>query len=96
MIKHVILWKLKDELGKEEKESVKKGIKEGLEGLAGQIPGLIDVHVNINGLESSTADTTFESVDALKAYAVNPKHVAVADGKVRPYTAIRSCLDYEV
>lgn len=93
MIKHVILWKLKDELGKEEKESVKKGIKEGLE-------GLIDVHVNINGLESSTADvmldTTFESVDALKAYAVNPKHVAVADGKVRPYTAIRSCLDYEV
>ena len=25
MIKHVILWKLKDELGKEEKESVKKG-----------------------------------------------------------------------
>lgn len=100
MIKHVILWKLKDELGKEEKESVKKGIKEGLEGLAGQIPGLIDVHVNINGLESSTADvmldTTFESVDALKAYAVNPRHVAVADGKVRPYTAIRSCLDYEV
>ena len=85
---------------REEKESVKKGIKEGLEGLAGQIPGLIDVHVNINGLESSTADvmldTTFESVDALKAYAVNPKHVAVADGKVRPYTAIRSCLDYEV
>lgn len=100
MIKHVILWKLKDELGKEEKESVKKGIKEGLEGLAGQIPGLIDVRVNINGLESSTADvmldTTFESVDALKAYAVNPRHVAVADGKVRPYTAIRSCLDYEV
>ena len=96
MIKHVILWKLKDELGKEEKESVKKGIKEGLEGLAGQIPGLIDVHVNINGLESSTADVMLDSVDALKAYAVNPKHVAVADGKVRPYTAIRSCLDYEV
>ena len=100
MIKHVILWKLIDELGKEEKESIKKGIKEGLEGLAGQIPGLIDIHVNINGLESSTADvmldTTFESIDALKSYAVNPKHVAVADGKVRPYTAIRSCLDYEI
>lgn len=27
MIKHVILWKLKDELGKEEKESVKKRYK---------------------------------------------------------------------
>ena len=41
MVKHVILWKLKDELAGEEKEQVKAGIKEGLEGLAGQIPGLI-------------------------------------------------------
>ena len=100
MVKHVILWTLKNEYSKEETEAIKAEIKAGLEGLAGQIPGLIDVHVNINGLESSTADvmldTTFESVDALKAYAVNPRHVAVADGKVRPYTAIRSCLDYEV
>ena len=43
MVKHVILWKLKDELAGEEKEQVKAGIKEGLEGLAGQIPGLIEV-----------------------------------------------------
>ena len=38
MIKHVILWKLKDELQGEEKEQVKAGIKQGLEGLEGQIP----------------------------------------------------------
>lgn len=31
MVKHIILWKLKDELTKEEKEQVKAGIKEGLE-----------------------------------------------------------------
>ena len=41
-------------------------------------------------------DTTFTDADALKAYSTNPLHVAVADGKVRPYTAVRSCLDYEV
>ena len=29
MIKHVILWQLKDELQGEEKLAVKKGIKEG-------------------------------------------------------------------
>ena len=40
--------------------------------------------------------TTFTDADALKAYSTNPLHVAVADGKVRPYTAVRSCLDYEV
>ena len=100
MVKHVILWKLKEELTATEKEAVKKGIKEGLEGLAGKIPGLVEVKVNINGLPTSTVDvmldTTFTDADALKAYSTNPLHVAVADGKVRPYTAVRSCLDYEV
>ena len=84
-----------------EKESVKKGIKEGLEGLKGKIPGLIDIKVNTEGhLASSTADlmldSTFESTEALKGYSKHPEHVAVADSKVRPYTASRSCLDYEV
>lgn len=100
MVKHIILWKLKDEYSDSEKLEIKKGIKEGLEGLAGQIPGLIDIKVNINGLASSNADlmldSSFEDEASLKAYAVHPAHVAVADGKVRPYTAVRSCLDYEL
>ena len=100
MVKHVILWKLKEELTAEEKENVKVGIKEGLEGLAGNIPGLVDIKVNINGLATSTVDvmldTTFENAEALAAYATHPKHVAVADSKVRPYTANRACMDFEV
>lgn len=75
-------------------------IKTGLEGLAGQIPGLVEVHVNINGLPSSNADlmldTTFTDAAALKGYSTHPAHVAVADGKVRPYTKTRVCLDFEV
>ena len=100
MVKHVILWTLKDELSAEEKMTIKQGIKEGLEGLMGKVPGIVDIKVNINGLESSNADlmldSTFESVDALKGYSVHPEHIAVADSKVRPYTKIRSCLDFEV
>ena len=100
MVKHVILWTLKKELEVAEKEKVKLGIKEGLEGLKGVVPGLIEIKVNINGLESSNADLMLDSsfVDeaALKAYAVHPAHVAVADGRVRPYTASRVCLDYVV
>ncbi|ETP71798.1 Stress responsive A/B Barrel Domain-containing protein [Lachnospiraceae bacterium JC7] len=99
MIKHVILWTLRDEITAEEKEKIKKEIKEGLEGLKGKVPGIVDIKVNINGLASSNADlmldSTFESEEALKAYAVNPLHVAVADSKVRPFTKLRSCLDYE-
>jgi len=100
MVKHVILWKLKDEYSTQEKERIKADIKAGLESLAGKIPGLIEIHVNINGLPSSNADlmldSTFESADALKGYSTHPEHVAVADGKVRPHTAERVCLDYEI
>ena len=100
MIKHMIIWTLKEELSMEEKETVKAGIKEGLEGLAGKIPGLLEIKVHINGLSSSNADlmldSSFETKEALKNYATHPDHVAVADEKVRPFTQTRSCLDFEV
>jgi hypothetical protein len=98
MIKHMILWKLKDELT--DKTAVKAGIKAGLEGLKGVVPGLTEICVRTEGLASSNADvmldSTFESEAALKAYAVHPAHVAVADEKVRPFTQTRLCLDFEV
>ena len=101
MIKHVILWKLREDLSDAEKAAVKAAIKEGLEGLAGQIPGLLDIQVNIDALPSSAnadlmLDTTFESAEALKGYSKHPAHVAVAESKVRPYYKSRVCLDYEV
>lgn len=100
MVKHMIIWTLKEELSATEKENVKAGIKEGLEGLAGRIDGLLDIRVHINGLSSSNTDlmleSSFESMEALKGYSTHPAHVKVADEKVRPYTQIRSCFDYEV
>lgn len=99
MVKHIILWQLKDELSAQEKETIKAGIKEGLEGLAGQIPGLVSIRVHTNGLPSSNADlmldSCFEDEASLKGYSAHPAHVAVADGKVRPYTKVRMCLDFE-
>ena len=100
MVKHIILWTLK-EMSDSEKESVKAGIKEGLEGLKGKIPGLVDIKVNTSGrLASSTADlmldSTFKSAEALKGYSKHPEHVAVAYSKVRPFTASRACLDFEI
>ena len=100
MVKHVILWVLKSEYSDEEKVEIKRGIKEGLEGLAGQIPGLIEIKVNTEKLESSSGDamldSLFESEEALKNYSSNPLHVEVANTKVRPFVKVRSSLDYEV
>ena len=100
MVKHIILWQLKDEFTAEEKVEIKAGIKEGLESLKGKIPGLVDIRVQTESLASSTAevmlDSTFEDEAALKGYSVHPEHVKVADGKVRPYTKTRSCLDFEI
>ncbi|MDE6983486.1 MAG: Dabb family protein [Lachnospiraceae bacterium] len=99
MVKHVILWQLKDELSDSERAEVRSGIKEGLEALRGKIPGMIDIRVEVNPLASSNADvmldSSFESEEALKGYAVHPEHVAVADSRVRPYTKARVCMDYE-
>jgi len=101
MVKHIILWTLNPELTEEEKQNVKEGIKAGLEGLVGKVPGLREVKVIIDGrLSTSTADvmldSTLDSEAALKTYATHPEHVAVANTKVRPFTVQRSCLDYEV
>lgn len=100
MVKHIILWKLKDSIQGAEREQVLQGIKSGLEGLVGQVPGLLSVHVQTAGrIDTSNADVmldcTLESEAALRGYAVHPAHVAVANGKVRPYTEVRTCLDYE-
>lgn len=100
MVKHVILWKLKEELQGEEKAKVVAGIKEHLEALNGQIPGMISIQVQATDLLASSnadvmLDSSFEDEAALKGYAVHPKHVAVADTYVRPFTQTRLCLDYK-
>ncbi len=100
MVRHVILWNLKDEYSADEVATIKEDIKTGLEGLMGQIPGLKEIRVNTAPLKSSNCDlmldSLFEDEESLKGYAVHPAHVEVADTKVRPFTAMRTCMDYEV
>ena len=96
MVKHIILWNLKEEFKKDE---VKEGIKKGLEGLMGVVPGLLEIKVIIDPLETSNSDvmlySVFEDFESLKGYAVHPEHVYVADTFVRPYTKSRCCMDFE-
>ena len=98
MVKHVILWKLKDELAGDEKRAIMEKIKYEIENLEGKIPGLTKMNIIIDKLDSSSADlmldSTFESEDALKNYSTHPDHVAAANNFVRPYIKDRLCLDF--
>lgn len=100
MVKHMILWKLKDGISSEEKQTVLANAKRELEALKGQIDGLLEIKLQITGLASSNADmmldSTLESEAALAAYQVHPAHQAAANNFVRPFTAERLCLDFEI
>lgn len=100
MVKHIILWKLKEELSAEEKKQILANMKENLEGLVGKVPGLTRMNIVINPLASSNAevmlDSDLESNEALMTYQTHPEHVHVANTYVRPFTDVRMCMDYEV
>ena len=100
MVKHIIIWTLKDCYDASEKAEIAKNIKTNVEGLKDKIDGIVEIKVQIEYLPSSTGDvmldSTFVSEEALKAYAINPEHVEVANRDVRPFVASRSCLDFEI
>lgn len=99
MIKHIILWKLNEELSPLDKKSIKENAKKSLESLVGKIDGCLEMSININPLDSSNVDmmmdSTFSSYEALSLYKNHPEHVLVADTYVRPYTIVRSCMDFD-
>lgn len=98
MVKHIILWQLKDEFSDTEKEEIKQNAKKALESLKGQVPGLDSICVNIRQLSSSNADMlldcTLTDEESLHKYQIHPLHVKAAETYVRPFTKTRLCMDY--
>lgn len=98
MVKHVIIWALKDDIA--DKKELMKKIKLELEGLVGKIDGLLEMKIIIEGLASCKGDfmldSTFTDEAALKYYSSHPDHVAIADGLVRPNVSARLAYDYEI
>lgn len=77
MVKHIVLYKLKD--GYDKAESV-KFIASTLEPLVGKIPGLLHLEVRLAffGMDYALY-SEFESRKALEDYAVHPLHIAAKD-----------------
>ena len=73
MVKHIVLYNLKEGV---EKEPTVKMIASHLELLVGKIPGLLHLEVRktYNGMDYALY-SEFESREALAAYAVHPMHL---------------------
>lgn len=97
MVKHIILWKLKDNAGDIGK--IKENAKRELESLSSVIGEIREIKVNINGLSTSSCDimldSSFDSFEDYETYKTHPAHVRTADTFIRPFADIRLCFDYE-
>lgn len=97
MLKHIVVWKLKDT---PEKAHLAQGIKTRLEGLVGQVPSLRRVEVGINLFPGEqVADVSlyseFDDEAGLRAYLVHPAHEEAAKF-IRSVVAERKVCDYVV
>ena len=98
MIRHIVAWNLKDEFSADEKANHAAQFKKELEALAGVIPGLVYIQVNISPEDNSdrriVLNSLFTSKSALSLYKDHPAHVK-AGQFVRSVVTDRICLDFE-
>ncbi|QEN07193.1 Dabb family protein [Oceanispirochaeta crateris] len=83
MIKHIVMWKFKDEAEGKSKDENIQIIKKDLENLVGVIPEIRELEVGINKTVADTAFdavlvSTFDSMEDLKAYREDPRHKKAA------------------
>lgn len=93
MVKHIVMYTLKE--GVEKPEAVAL-IRSVLEPLVGKIPGLLHLEVrqSFQGMDYALY-SEFESRQALENYAVHPLHLE-AKGHFHHLLATRVSADYEV
>ena len=99
MVKHIVLFKLKDDVPAEEKLAVMIKFKEAIEALPAKISVIRKVEV---GLIINPGETwnialysEFDTLEDVRYYATHPEHVAA--GKILAETKeSRACVDYEL
>ena len=100
MIRHIVMFKLKEFENAEAKQAKLNEIKERLEALIDKIEVLKYIHVDFNCNPAETWDliltTELATLEDVNTYANHPEHVAVAKGIIGPVKADRECVDYEV
>ena len=100
MVKHIVFWRLKEDLTGSAREERLRQIKEGFEALQGAVPGLLYIEIGFDFLRTAESVdiilySEFESRAALEGYQNHPGHLAMLP-LVREVRVERRAGDYEV
>ncbi len=100
MIKHIVMWRLRGEIGGAEKAENARAMKARLETLPQAIPEIRHLEVGLNIKDSERAAdvvlySEFDSPAALAAYIQHPAHQEVV-AFVREIAGETRAVDYEV
>lgn len=100
MIRHIVMWTLKDSAGGRSREENGRRMKERLEDLPARIDTIraLEVGMNFNDSEDA-ADivlySEFDSREALETYQAHPAHIEVREF-IRSVRKEHRVVDYEV
>ncbi len=97
MVKHIVMWNIKDTL---DKTATFENLKTQLEALADKISVIIKIELGANYLSSESAHdivlySEFASKSALEEYVEHPEHKKVGE-YVRSVVKDRVSVDYEL
>ncbi|MBQ8531561.1 MAG: Dabb family protein [Parabacteroides sp.] len=99
MVRHIVMFKLKEFETPAAKEAKMQEIKVALEALINKIDVLRMIRLDFNINPAETWDiiltTELDSLADVNTYANHPEHVAVAKNIIGPVKADRACVDYE-
>lgn len=99
MVKHIVMWKLKESAHGNNKATNAQLIKEKLEDLNGKIDGLLKAEVGIDFLGGNNFDVVLYSEvsnrEALEEYQKHPLHQAVLPF-IRDAVEDRKAVDFEI
>ena len=98
MVKHIVLFKLKESLSTEEKRDIACRFKQAIEALPSSIPFIRKIFVgfNINPNEQwdICLESEFDTLNDVEKYSVHPSHLAAA-AILKDYKKECACTDYE-
>ena len=100
MVKHIVLFKLKDEAPADEKLAAMNSFKAAIEALPAKISVIrkIEVGLNINPAEAWNIAlySEFDTLDDVKYYATHPDHVRCRQAYRCCEKRAVACVDYEI